>query len=387
MIYLDNAATSYPKPRGVYAQVHKAMKKGGGNASRGSHSMARAATEAVYSAREAAGELFNCKSENVVLTYNATHALNLAIKGLAKDGCHILMSDLEHNAVRRPIIALCRNRGCSFDVFSTFGGDADLIMQEIRRLVKPNTKMLVCTHVSNICNITLPVREISKFCRDRGIVCIIDASQSAGHLSIDFNAIGASAICMPGHKGLYGPQGTGLLLSADRLRYNTVFEGGSGVTSEDEGMPEDLPERLEAGTIAAPLCAGLAEGINWVNKVGTDVIHRHESELAMILSDYLHELGCVTQYDDVFSQIGGTVLFNVKGVSPSKLGELLDREGICVRSGLHCAPLAHRTMGTGDDGAVRVSFGYFNHSGDVRALVDALYRVSKQVSRGDFGNF
>ncbi len=379
MIYLDNAATSFPKPRPVISAVTQVMRHHGGNASRGSHRLAREATEAVYSAREAAGELFGCKSENVVLTYNATHALNLAIKGLATDGCHILMSDLEHNSVRRPVIALCKTRGCSYDVFGSFGGDPDLILSGIKSLLKPSTKLLVCTHVSNICNVQLPIHAIARLCRARGITCVIDASQSAGHLNIDLDSVGAAAICMPGHKGLYGPQGTGLLLTADGLETRTLLEGGSGVTSEDEDMPRELPERLEAGTMAAPLLAGLAKGISWVRSVGVDTIHRHESELSMLCTDYFADMDSVLLYDDVFTNLGGTVLFNVKGISPARLGEMLDREGICVRSGLHCAPLAHRTLGTGENGAVRASFGYYNHWGDVRALVDAVWRISREV--------
>ena len=367
MIYLDNAATTFPKPRSVYSAVMKTMKKSAGNPSRGSHAMARVASEAVYSCREAASELFGCDSDKVVLTYNATHALNLAIKGLAEEGSHILISDIEHNSVLRPVYALTKSNSCTFDVYPTFGGDAEKIIDGIRSLIRPETRMVIANHVSNICSVRLPIERIGELCKKRGIIFIVDASQSAGHIPIHIPSLNADAVCMSGHKGLYGPQGTGLLIFGKELGINTVIEGGSGVDSLDTEMPPYFPERLEAGTLSAPLASGLAAGIRWLASVGIDTVANHEKTLSSLLCEYLEEIRDITVYRPNDS-VNGTVLFSHVRLSPSKLAKLLDDNGICVRSGLHCAPLAHKALGTGDAGAVRVSFGYFNTVSHVRQL-------------------
>ncbi len=377
MIYLDNAATSYPKPRAVYSTVSRVMRKYGGNPGRGSHRLARTASDALYDLRETAGDFFACDPERVVFCSNATHALNLAIFGLVREPCHVLMSDMEHNSTRRPILSLCRHMGCSCSVFPSCGGDREAVLGGISRLIREDTRLVVVNHVSNVCGVTLPVRAICKYCKKRGIKVVIDASQSAGHLQIDMSTLGADAVCMSGHKGLYGPAGTGLLLLGDDVYLSPMFYGGSGMDSLAEGMPESYPERLEAGTLSAPLAAGLAEGIRFVRGMGTHLIHDHECRLARLLCEYLADMERVQLYGAPFENAGGTVLFNVNGYTPAQVGILLDEVGICVRSGLHCAPLAHRTLSTGENGAVRASFGYFNTVVDVRRLADEVYRLIK----------
>lgn len=372
MIYLDNAATSFPKPRGVYAAVTKTMKKYGGSPSRASHPLARAATEAVYSCREAAGALLGCESENVIITYNATHALNLAIKGLCADGSHILISDIEHNSVLRPVVTLCKSRRCSYDVYPSCAGDADAVEEAIVSLIRYDTRMIVANHTSNICGIRLPVERIGRLCRERGITFIVDLSQAAGHVPVNIRTLNADAVCMAGHKGLFGPQGTGLLILDTEKRINTLLEGGTGILSNDTEMPNDLPERLEAGTLSAPLAAGLATGMRFLSSVGIDNVARHESELATVLAGYLDSLKLVRIYDREHLGQNGCVLFNVDGMTPSELSRALEKDGICTRSGLHCSPLAHKTVKSGEDGAVRVSFGYFNTLSDVWQLAESL---------------
>ncbi|MBQ8524748.1 MAG: aminotransferase class V-fold PLP-dependent enzyme [Clostridia bacterium] len=380
MIYLDNAATSFPKPRSVYSAVTKTMKKHGGNPSRGAHKLARSAAEALYSCRQQAAELFGCDSTSVVLTYNATHALNLAIKGLCEEGSHILISDIEHNSVLRPVHALTKTHNCTYDIFPSCNGDADAVIKGIEEKLRPETRMIIACHVSNICGIRLPVEQIGELCQRRGIIFIVDASQSAGHIKIDLNALRADAICMAGHKGLYGPAGTGLLIFGKEHSPSTVIEGGSGADSAELLMPAYLPERLEAGTLSAPLAAGLAEGMRWLRKIGIDTVSSHERYLSRLFSDYLSDVKGIKLYGNDIVPKSGTVLFNLNGVSAARLGQLLDENAICVRTGLHCAPLAHRTLGTGEDGAVRVSFGYFNTVSDVRQLALVLQCLAGRIN-------
>ena len=379
MIYLDNAATSYPKPRAVYRAVADTMRKCGGNPGRGSHKPARLASDAIYDMRETAGRFFSCEAERVVLCLNATYALNIAIKGLVTEPCHVLMSDLEHNSTRRPVLSLCRDIGCTCDVFPSCNGDREAVLGAISRLIRNDTRLVVVNHASNVCGIVMPVRAICRYCKKRGIRVVVDASQSAGHLPVDVKSMGADAVCMAGHKGLYGPAGTGLLLLGEGVEILPLLSGGSGMDSLSEGMPMLYPERLEAGTQSAPLAAGLAEGIRWIEKTGLHEIRSHECRLARLLAEYLSEMDGVTMYGSPFENCGGVILFNVDGYTPARVGTVLDERGICVRSGLHCAPMAHNTLGTGENGAVRASIGFFNTTVDVRRLADEVYALSKSL--------
>lgn len=377
MIYLDNAATSFPKPPSVYSAVNKAMRRAAGNPSRGSHKLSRFASEAVYECREEAAKLFSCEPENVVLTFNATHSLNLAIKGLARKNSHILLSDMEHNSVLRPVAALAGTHGCTYDVYGSHNGNSEQILEDIVSRIRPSTSMIIANHASNVCGIRLPVERIGALCKRLGITLVVDASQSAGHVNIDASRLNADAICMPGHKGLYGPQGTGLLILGKDRAIETIIEGGSGANSLEIEMPRMLPERLEAGTYSAPLASGLAAGMRWVKRIGIDNIARHESELATLLTDHLENISGVNVYDSALCRSGAPVLFNIQGVTPAEVGEMLDVRGICVRCGLHCSPLAHKALGTGEDGAVRVSFGYFNNESEIRRLASEISAISK----------
>ncbi len=372
MVYLDNAATSFPKPGCVYSAVAKTMKKHGGSPSRSAHALSRAATEAVYSCREAAGELFSCEAESVVLTYNATHALNIAIKGLCPDGCHILISDIEHNSVLRTVHALCRERGCSLDVYPSCGGDADAVLNALEFALRDNTGLVVANHMSNICSLRLPVERIGALCRERGIAFVVDASQSAGHIPISIPSLNADAVCMAGHKGLLGPQGTGLMiLTGERMPHPLIY-GGTGVLSRELDMPTEAPERFEGGTLSAPLAAGLGAGMRYLAGVGLENIHREECRLASLLGEYLAGYDDIILYDRDHIGQSACVLFNIDEMSPAATSHYLDLGGICTRSGLHCAPLAHATVGTGESGAVRASFGCFNTVSDVRRFVECL---------------
>lgn len=372
-IYLDNAATTWPKPDTVIRAVSDAMRRSGGNPGRGSHRLSAAAAELVYDCRTAAAELFGGDPERVVFTVNATHALNCAVKGLAEPGCHILLDNYAHNAVYRPVKALADAGLAEFDLYDASGDDEE-VLGNIRRLLRPETRIVLATHQSNICSRVLPVEKIGQFCTQYGLHFIVDASQSAGHLPIDLEKMHITALCLPGHKGLFGPMGTGLLLSAPDVRFGTLIEGGAGIHSLDPTMPEELPERLEAGTLPLPAIAGLLAGIRYVRRIGTEEIHLHECTLAAELTRRLHELPGAAVYGE---SIGPVVGFTLDGFSPAEIGAHLASRGICVRTGYHCAPLAHRTAGSYESGSVRAGFSWFNKMSDVRALADALEELHR----------
>lgn len=378
IIYFDNAATSFPKPVRVYNEVRSCMRYSGGNAGRGAHALSLAAAKKIFDCRVAAAELFGSGApERVVFTFNTTHALNLAIKGILKTGDRVLISDLEHNAVYRPICALAREKGVKYDIFNTMtlaGGIDDEICGDIIKRIRPETKMLVCTCVSNICSHALPIERIGRICRDRGIVFVLDAAQGAGHVDIDVRKMNIDILCAPSHKGLYGPQGCGIIIFGDGVDCATMVEGGNGYESMSEGMGDILPERFEAGTLPAPIISGLGEGIISVMTVGVEAIAAHERALCDRALDMLRHTGGVTVYAPEYS--GSTVLFNVDGMSSEQLAAELDRYGICVRGGYHCAALAHKTLGTRADGAVRLSFGRYNKISELEAFWRALKGIT-----------
>ncbi len=366
-VYFDNAATTWQKPRAVTDAVVDAMAKCG-NSSRGSHKPALAASEIVYECREALAGMFEASPEGVVFTMNATEALNIAIKGLASRGCHILLDNLCHNAVRRPVIALAEKLDCSYSYYdATLTGEA--FLSDIESKIRKNTAMLIATHQCNISSDVLSLDLLGMVCKAHGIHFIVDASQSAGHLPISVRGMGITALCFPGHKGLYGPMGVGALLSADGVQYDTLIEGGAGISSLDAGMPDELPERLEAGTAPIPAIAGLLAGVRFTERTGIGAIHRHECMLARRLVERLESIPMVELYG---ATAGSNVSFNLEGFSPSEVGSYLAERGICVRMGYHCAPVAHRTLGSGENGSVRVSFSYMNKISEVDALVDVL---------------
>lgn len=381
MLYLDQAATSYPKPASVLAAMRDCWVRCGGNPGRGGHILSIRAGETVYACREALAELLGGNSpENVVFTANATAALNLAIKGLARAGDHVLISDLEHNAVRRPIAALEAAGLVRCDVFPSFAAvrertDAQ-VLSGIERALKPNTRMLVCTHASNICSVTLPIGEIGALCRRRGILFIVDASQSAGHLPIDMERMCIDVLCASGHKGLLGGQGCGFLILGEGIRPRTLIEGGSGVESLPLEMPTEPPERYEAGTLPTPAIAGLLAGVRYLRAVGVETVFARASAWNAALRERLETLDGVevlTPHAD-----GAILLFRCTGIPSERIGAELNRRGICVRAGLHCAPLAHATLGTLPDGAVRISPGIAARPADVDRVFRAVGEILEQ---------
>ncbi len=373
MIYLDNAATTFPKPPCVTEEITKCIKKYCGNPGRSSHVLSIKSAEKIYEARTLLAELFCADAENVVFTYNTTYALNIAIKGYIKLSSHILISDIEHNSVLRPINELSRQKLCTYDIFSTSGSDEE-ILENIRKKIKPETRMLVCTHASNICSRKLPIDKIGLLCKDRNIFFIVDGAQSAGIYDINVKGMNINALCIPAHKSLYGPQGVGAIIFGSDSVGRSVVEGGTGINSLELSMPNILPEAYEAGTLSTPLIAGICGSLKWLKAIEIEKIRNYEEDLYLYLINKLKGNDAFEVYQGSKSP-GNTLIFNIKGLSSVYVSSELDKRGICTRSGLHCAPLAHATLKTPVDGAVRVGLSVFNTKNELNILFDALQDI------------
>lgn len=368
MIYFDSAATSFQKPAAVAAAVAEAMATMS-SPGRGGYPAAVRAADTAFNCRCELAELYHMKNpENVAFTLNATHALNIAIKSLVPPGGKAVISGYEHNAVTRPLAAL--NAQTTVAAGSLFQREAVLAAYD--KAVTPETDAVVCCHVSNVFGFVQPVEEIAALCRERGVPFIIDASQSAGALTLDMEALGAAFIAMPGHKGLYGPQGTGVLLWDGKVPVKTLLEGGTGSQSMRQTMPDFLPDRLEAGTHNVPGIAGLLAGVRYVRSRGPENILLRERRLAQLAAEGLRRLPGVTVYanEDLRHQ-SGVVSFTCREMGAEKLASVLGEKDIAVRAGLHCAPLAHETAGTVDTGTVRISFSDHNTPEEVAEFLDA----------------
>lgn len=374
LIYLDNAATTFPKPRRVIERMNELMINKGGNPGRASHSLALGASEAVFECREELSRFFGAAgAEQVCFSLNATSALNLCIKGSLGRGEHVLISDMEHNAVYRPIYRLWREGIIDYSIFPTFAGEDEResrILDGIRRRLRKNTRMLVCSGASNICSATLPIRKIGELCRREGILFVLDGAQCAGHLSISVEEMKIDALCIPAHKGLLGPQGCGAAILGKRMHPKTLVEGGNGVSSLEGEMSGEPPERYEAGTLPTPAIVGFCEGVRTVGALGIEAIANHEKELFRRAREGLSRIEGVRIYCP--SEEGSVLLFNKEGIDSEELCQRLSDRGICTRGGYHCSALGHRTLGTADGGALRVSFGVYNSSYDVDRLCEEM---------------
>ena len=356
MIYLDNAATTLHKPRAVDEAVRRAMHAAAGYA-RGGYAAAMRAGETVYACREQAAALFGVRDPaRVVFTMNATHALNLAIHALAQPGMRVAVSGYEHNAVMRPLLL----RGIDPIVLDTPLWDSVAMVEAAGQALADGAELFILNHVSNVFGFAAPVEEIAALLDEAGVPLILDASQSAGLIDIDVRRHPClAAVCMPGHKALYGPQGTGILLALDdRIAARPLLAGGTGSRSEEMRQPDFLPDALESGTPNVPGIAGLAAGIAFVRSVGPANILAHERKLTREFARALEGESRITCFAHPAQT--GVLSLTVRGAAVENIAETLARQGVAVRAGLHCAPLAHRTAGTEETGTVRFSLSFYS---------------------------
>ncbi|HWI51154.1 MAG TPA: aminotransferase class V-fold PLP-dependent enzyme [Symbiobacteriaceae bacterium] len=373
LIYLDNAATSHPKPETVYQAVNEAL-RAGGNPGRGGHRLALAAGRRVLAAREALASLLNAPdASRVLFTSSCTDSLNMALKGLLQPGDHVVTTALEHNALRRPLGALERQ---GISVTRVLGGsDGRIDPDAIRTALRPTTKLIALAHASNVSGAIQPVAEIGAVARQAGVLFLVDAAQSAGALPIDMRQMGIHLLAAPGHKGLLGPQGTGILCVDPVVALKPIREGGTGSRSSEEVQPDAFPEGFESGTLNLSGIAGLAAGVAYLQRQGVDRIRQHELDLTGQLVEGLRGISGVTVYGPTNpAHRAAVVAFGIEGIDPGEVEELLDdRFGVIGRAGLHCNPGCHAQLGTlAGGGAMRLSPGHCTTNADIAQAVRAV---------------
>ncbi len=381
MIYLDSAATSWPKPPEVIQAMSDYLERAGGSPGRSGHRLSIAAARVVYQARELAAELFNAPDPlRVILTSNATHSINIALRGLLKPGDAVAATGVEHNAVMRPLRALEAD-GVRLTVLPC-RPDGSLDMDQARPSLRPGTKLVVATHANNVTGTILPIAEVAAMARDAGALLLVDAAQTAGVVPLDMRALGIDLLAFTGHKGLLGPSGTGGLIIGDRVDcagIEPLMRGGTGSRSEFEEQPEVLPDKFESGTLNGVGIAGLRAGIDYVMKRGVGAVREHEKALTKMLLEGLSSIPGVMVYGPGDPDgCTAVVSFRIADQRVSETGLRLDEEyGVLSRVGLHCAPAVHRTIGTLPEGTVRFAPGAFTTMGDIEAAVEAVRSIAR----------
>lgn len=380
MIYFDNAATSFPKPNSVYDKIIRSMKEYGANPGRSGHRLALEANRGIFETRNLLSKLFNTGNPmNIIFTFNCTESLNLGIKGILKSGDHVITTSMEHNSVLRPLKYLE-----SMGVEHTIVGANNMGMIDpidIKNAIRSNTKLIITTHVSNLTGSIMPVLDIGKIARESGIYYLVDGAQSVGIYDIDVDKMNIDILAFPGHKGLLGPQGTGGLYIRDGINLKSIFQGGTGSASHSLEQPEIKPDKYESGTLNAPGIIGLGEGVRYIMEKGIENIRVHEEELTKHFIEELINVDRVKMYGPLdISKQGAVVSLNIGNMDSSELAYILDQEyDIAVRPGLHCAPLAHETIGTFEQGTVRFSFGVFNTHDEIEIGVKALKEIARRI--------
>lgn len=375
MIYLDNAATTFPKPEEVYNEIMNCMRNYNCNSGRGYYDMSAKVEKKILETRFLAAKLFSIKDPfNVVFTSNATEGLNIGIKGLLKAKSHAITTVMEHNSVLRPLKTL-NKKGIQITLVGV-DKSGKVNIKDIKKEIKKNTKAIIINHASNVIGTVQNIEAIGSLAKEHGITFIIDASQSAGIIPIDVNKCNIDIMALSGHKGLYGPQGTGVIYIRDGINLDNFKDGGTGNDSQSMIQPDILPYKYESGTLNIPGIVGLGEGIKFISRVGIDVIRKHSAELMSYLEEELSKLSYVRLYcKDSSVERCPIVSFNIEGLDSTAAGHLLNREGIAVRTGYHCAPLIHGILGTYSIGTIRISLGYFNTLEQIEKTIEAIKKV------------
>ena len=373
MIYFDNAATTLQKPPAVWRAVARVIETCG-NPGRSGHKAAMKAAHTVFDCRNAAADFFGMQDpQRVVFTMNATHGLNIAIKSCLKGGGHAVISGFEHNSVVRPLEGM-KGEGVTYSAARASVFDPKATYTAVVEALTEDTRCVILTHVPNVFGFILPIEEVDGLCARRGIPLIIDASQSAGTLPLDVSKLqGTAFVCMPGHKGLYGPQGTGILLCCKDITLYSILEGGTGSLSMEKQQPDFLPDALESGTLNVPGIAGLREGIRFVSR-HREEIEQWEQALVQQAAEGLASIPGVTVWHCDGHQTG-VLSFKASWADPSVLCDALSRQDFCLRAGLHCAPLAHETVGTLPEGTLRIGFSPFNTRAQVEKLLQTIEKL------------
>lgn len=380
MIYLDNAATTFPKPESVYAKMDDCMRNYCANPGRSGHKMAMESARVVEETRDIIAKLFNIKNPmDVVYTFNATDSLNLAIKGFLKPGDHVITTTMEHNSVLRPIMEL-ENIGVEH-TFVQADEEGRVDPKDVEAAIKDNTKLIAIIHASNVTGTLIDIETIGKIAKNHGITYLVDASQSAGIYDIDVDKLNIDMLAMPGHKGLLGPQGTGVLYVNNKIRLHSQREGGTGSKSEEIIQPDLYPDKYESGTHNTPGIVGLGAGVEFLLETGLDNIRKHEEELSQYMIDEILKIDGVKLYGPKSAKERAAVIaVNIKDLDSGEVTFRLDREfGIATRSGIHCAPLAHKSIGTLKQGAVRFSLGYFTTKEEVEEAIKAIKVIASEA--------
>ncbi len=370
MIYLDNAATTGKKPPEVIKAVNDALKFNSANPGRSGHLASVKAAEAIYGVRQKTADFFGASgAENVCFTLNCTHSINCVIKGVLRKGERVIVSSLEHNAVMRPL----KKMGIGYDVAEVSLFDDKITLENFEAKIKPNTRLIICTGASNVLGKTLPIKEIGALCKKRGLLFAVDAAQTAGVLPINMKEMNIDYLCIAPHKGLYAPMGVGILICEKPIN-NTIIEGGTGTNSIELVQPDNLPERIESGTVNLPAIMGIGAGIDYINKKGIENIYKNEISLINMLYGKLKEIPNIVLYtpEPINHGYAPVLSFNIKGVSSSEVTALMSENGIAARGGLHCAPTAHRMIDTINQGTVRISVATFNNTNEIMILSNLL---------------
>lgn len=380
MIYFDNAATTWPKPKEVFRAMKRCMQEAGANPGRSGHQMAIKAARIIYNTRETLANLFGIKdSKNIIFTLNATDAINLGIKGLLKEGDHVITTSMEHNSVIRPLIHLSQGNYISVTIVNC-NSQGELNTDDIKKAIKKNTKLIVITHASNVTGNLMPIGKVGKIAKENNITFMVDAAQTAGTCEILVEKLNIDLLAFTGHKSLLGPQGTGGLYIREGLEIEPSRQGGTGSNSESESHPNFLPDKFESGTPNTVGLAGLGAGVEFIQKKGIKNIFEYKKDLTNYLIDKLQEIDEINLYGLLSKDMQiPLVSFNVNKIEPSEVSYILDQAfNIMSRAGLHCAPCAHRTIKTFPSGTIRFSLGYFNTKEEVDISIQALKHIIRE---------